>query len=70
MRNTQKMSSSITDKLLYLTVASCTCCTKTNTIKYHNENCQYRILTEAINKINELEAEIQSMHEDTADTSI
>lgn len=36
----------VSDKLTLLQIASCTCCTKTPIIKYHNENCKYRIACE------------------------
>lgn len=35
------------NKLLFHSVASCTCCTKTNVIEYHDVNCMYRTLMEA-----------------------
>lgn len=36
--------------ILLLTVSSCTCCTKTNVAAFHKENCQYRILQEALER--------------------
>jgi hypothetical protein len=40
--------------LLVLTVASCTCQTKTNIHSYHKEDCRYRILIEAVTVISDL----------------
>lgn len=48
------MIQSTTLKLLQHTIASCTCFTKTNDIKYHNEDCRYRVISEAIEEITQL----------------
>lgn len=32
-------------------IGSCTCLTKTNEVKYHREDCHYRIVSEAEDRI-------------------
>lgn len=42
------MHSELTRRLARCTVASCRCMTKTPEVQYHNEDCLYRVLNEAI----------------------
>lgn len=41
-------------RLVMGTVASCCCMTKTHEVKYHDELCRYRLLTEATDEITKL----------------
>ncbi len=51
------MEEDITIKLTKMITASCTCVTKTNDITFHNENCHYRVICEAITEIENLRKE-------------
>lgn len=48
----------ITEKLLYAMISSCTCGTRTPEVEHHAENCLYRLLNEARDKIIELRQDV------------
>jgi hypothetical protein len=51
-------------RLLLASVGACSCLTKTPDIRYHGENCLYRLLTEASDAIKQLREEINTDHTD------
>jgi hypothetical protein len=51
------MTDSIDVRLAKATVASCECMTKTPEVKFHNEDCRYRIIMEAMGELDKLRAE-------------
>lgn len=57
------MSSNIglIQKLMLAQVSSCSCLTKTNEAAWHDTNCLYRVLAEAIETITKQDVEIERL---------
>lgn len=55
----------IADRLLFATIASCTCLTKTPDHEWHQENCKYRIVIEAREEILKLRDQLKEKQPQT-----
>lgn len=41
------------DALIYSSVGSCTCLTKTNDVNYHEDNCRFKVIQKAIERLDD-----------------
>lgn len=52
------------DALMVLLCASCTCATKSPLVKYHDQNCDYRLIDEASKSLDEVQKLINKLNKE------